>query len=87
MCILVLKKSGTSHFFTQFPYLAWPQIGKGVCQGCILSHYLFNLYAKYIVQNAWLDEAQADIKIPRRSINLRYAAEDTNTLLQKEKKN
>ena len=85
MCILVLKKYGTSHFITQFPYLDWLQIGKGVCQGCILSHYLFNLYAKYIMQNAWLDEAQAGTKISRRSINLRYAADDTNIIAEREK--
>ena len=50
------------------------QIGKGVRQGCILSTCLFNLYVKYIMQNARLDEAQAGIKIARRNINnLRYA--------------
>ena len=41
----------------------WFQIGKGVCQGCILSPCLFNLYAEYIMQNTGLDEAQARIKI------------------------
>ena len=53
----------------------WFQIGKRVCQGCILSPcLLFNLYAKYIGQNAGLDEAQAGIKIAGRNINnLRYA--------------
>ena len=51
----------------------WFQIGKGVHQGCILSSYLFNLYAEYIMQNARLDEAQAGIKIAGRNINnLRY---------------
>ena len=54
------------------------QIGKGVCQGCILSHCLFNLYVEYIMRNAGLDEAQAGIKISRRSIsNLRYAGNTT----------
>ena len=47
----------------------WFQSGKGVCQGCILSPWLFNLYAEYIMQNAGLNEAQAGIKIARRNIN------------------
>ena len=60
----------------------WFQIGKGVLQGCILSPCLFNPYAKYIVRNAGLEEAQAGIKIARRNINnLRYA--DDTTLMAK----
>ena len=56
----------------------WFQIGKGVCQGCTLLPYLFNLYAEYIMQNASLDEAQAGIKVARRNINnLRYADDAT----------
>ena len=56
----------------------WFQIKKGVCQSCILSHCLFNLYAKYIIRNAGLDEAQVGIKIARRKINnLRYADDAT----------
>ena len=52
----------------------WFQIGKGVCQGCILSPCLFNLYAEYIMRNARLEETQAEIKIARRNVNnLRYA--------------
>ena len=47
----------------------WFQIGKRIRQGCILSSYLFNLYAEYIMRNAGLDEAQAAIKIARRNIN------------------
>ena len=59
----------------------WFQIGKGVCQGCILSSCLFNLYAVYVMRNAGLDEAQAGIKIARRNINsLRYA--DDTTLME-----
>ena len=56
----------------------WFQIGKGVCQGCILSPCLFNLYAEYIIRNARLEEAQAGIKIAGRNINnLRYADDTT----------
>ena len=56
----------------------WFQIGKGVCQGCILSPCLFNLYAEYIMRNAGLDEAQTEIKMARRNINnLRYADDTT----------
>ena len=62
------------------------QIVKGVCQSCILSPCLFNLYAEYIMQNAGLAEAQAGLQIARRNINnLRYA--DDTTLYQKVKKN
>ena len=62
----------------------WFQIGKGECQGCILSLCLFNFYAEYIMQNARLNESQAGIKIARRNINnLRYA---DNTILMVEMK-
>ena len=66
---------GTTHWF---------QIEKGVCQGCILSPCLFNLYAEYIMRNAWLVEAQAGIKIAGRNINnLKYA--DDTTLMAESK--
>ena len=62
----------------------WFQIGKGVCQGCILSPCLFNLYAEYIMRNAGLDESQAGIKTARRNINnLRYA-DDTTFMAESE---
>ena len=63
----------------------WFQIGKGVLQGCILSHCLFNLYAEYIMQNAGLDEAQAGIKIARgNTSNFRYAGDTTVMAERKE---
>ena len=63
----------------------WFQIGKGVCQGCILSPCLFNLYAEYIMRNAGLEEAQAGIKIAWININnLRYA-DDTTLMAESEK--
>ena len=56
----------------------WFRIGKGECQGCILSPCLYNLYAEYIMRNARLDEAQAGVKITGRNINnLRYAGDST----------
>ena len=62
----------------------WFQIGKGVCQGCILSPCLLNLYAEYIMRNAGLDEAQAGNKTAGRSINnLRYA-DDTTLMAESE---
>ena len=62
----------------------WFQIGKKVCQGCILSPSLFNLYAEYIMRNAGLEEAQAGIKIVWRNIsNLRYA-DDTILMAESE---
>ena len=62
----------------------WFQIGKEVCQGCILSPCLFNLYAKYIMRSSGLDKAQAGIKIAGRNINnLRYA--DDTTLMAESK--
>ena len=70
---------GTGHGTTD-----WFQIGKGVRQGCILSPYLFNLYAEYIMRNAGLEETQAGIKIAGRNIkNLRYA-DDTTLMAESE---
>ena len=64
----------------------WFQRGKGVRQGCILSPCLFNLYAGYIMRNAGLEVAQAEIKIARRNINNLTYLDDT-TLWQRVKKN
>ena len=63
----------------------WFQIGKGVCQGCMLSPSLFNLYTEYIMRNAGLESAQAGIKIAGRNINnLRYADDTTLNAESKE---
>ena len=60
----------------------WFQIGKGVCQSCILSSSLFNSYEEYIMWNARLDEAQAGIKIVRRNINNLWNANDTTLMVE-----
>ena len=62
----------------------WFQIGKGVCQGCVLSPCLFNLYAEYIMRNAGLEEAQAGIKIAGRNINNLGYADDTTLMAENE---
>jgi len=87
MCLLRKLCAGPeAKVSTGYGTTDWFQIGKGVCQGCILSPYLFNLYAEYILRNSELEEAQAGIKIAGRNINnLRYA--DDTTLWQKVKKN
>ena len=64
----------------------WFQIGKGVCQGCILSPCLFNLYAEFIMRNAGLEETQAGIKISGRNINTSHM-QMTPPLWQKVKRN
>ena len=65
-------------FLTGHGTTDWFQIGKRVCQGCILSPCLFNFYAEYIMRNAGLEKAQAGIKIAGRNINnLRYADDST----------
>ena len=58
------------------------QIGKGICQGCILSPCLFNLYAEYIMRNAELEEAQAGFKIAGRNINNLSYADDTTLMAE-----
>ena len=69
---------------TRHGTMDWFKIGKGVCQGCTFSPYLFNFYAEYIIRNARLDETQAGIKIAGRNINnLRYA--DDTTLMAESK--
>ena len=69
---------------TLFGTTDWFQIGKGVCQGCILSPCLFNFYAEYIMRNTGLEESQARIKIARRNTNkLRYA-DDTTLMAESE---
>ena len=62
----------------------WFQIGKEVCQDCILSPCLFNLYAKYIMRNAGLQETQAGIKIARRNINNLRHADDATLMAESE---
>ena len=63
---------------TRHGTMDWFKIGKGVCQGCILSPCLLNFYAEYIMKNSGLEEAQAGIKIAERNIkNLRYADDTT----------
>ena len=62
----------------------WFQIGKGVCQGCMLSPCLFKLYAEYIMRNGRLDEAQAGIKIAKRNINNPRYADDTTLMVERE---
>ena len=62
----------------------WFQIGKGVCQGCILSSCLFNFYAEYIMRNTGLEEIQAGIKIAGRNINNLSYADDTALMAESE---
>ena len=68
-CLMKNLYEGQEAVRTEHGTINWFQIGKGVCQGCLLSPCLFNLYAEYIMPNARLDEAQAGIKVIRRNIN------------------
>ena len=68
---------------TRHETMDWFQIGKGVRQGCILLHWLFNLYAEHILQNAKMDEAQIGIKIAGRNINNLRHADDTTLMKAK----
>ena len=69
---------------TEHGTMDWSQVGKGVRQGCILPPCLFNLHAEYIMQNARLDKAQAEIKIARRNINNLRHADDTTLMAESE---
>ena len=83
-CLLINLYAGQETTVTTGYGTDWFQIGKGVRQGCILSPYLFNLYAECIMRNSGLEEAQAGIKIARRNINnLRYA-DDTTLMAESE---
>ena len=69
---------------TTYGTMDWFKIGKGLCQGCVLSPCLFNLHAEYVMQNAGLDEAQAGIKIVRRHTNNLRCADDTTLMAESE---
>ena len=86
ICLLKNLYSGQeATVITGYGTTDWLQIGKGVCQGCILSPCLFNLYAEYIMRNTGLNEAQAGIKIVGKNINnLRYVDETTLTAESKD---
>ena len=77
-------RSGSNRLVAGHGTTDWFEIGKGVCQGCILSSCLFNLYAVYIMRNAGLEEAQAGIKISRRNINNFIYADDTTLMVEVE---
>ena len=79
-CLMKNLYEGQEAVRTEHGTINWFQIGKGVCQGCILSPSLFNFKAEYIIRNTGLDEAQAGIKIARRNINNLRNVED-NTLM------
>ena len=81
---LYAGQEATGHVRTGHGTTDWFQIGKAVCQDCILSPCLFNLYSEYIMRNTGLEEAQAGIKTARRNVNnFRYA--DDTTLMAENK--
>ena len=84
-CLLRYLYAGQEATFrTRHGTTGWFQIGKRVCQDCILSPCLFTVYAEYIMQNAGLDEAQAGIQIARKNMNnLRYS-DDTTFMAESE---
>ena len=86
ICALVKYAGQEATFRAGRETTDWFQIGKGICQGCILSACLFNFYAEYIMRNAGLEEAQAGIKIARRNIN-NLNRQMTPSLWQKVKRN
>ena len=83
-CLLRNLYAGQEAVRTGHGTTDWFQKGKGVCQGCILSPCLFNLYAEYIMRNAGMDETQAGIKFSRRNINNFRYADDTTLMAESE---
>ena len=71
---------------TGYGTIGWFKIGQGVCQGCIFSPCLFNLYAEHIMRNATLDEVQAGIKTPGMNINNLLYVDDTSLMAESEEK-
>ena len=76
----ILYESQEATVRTRHGTMEWLKIGKGVCQGCILSPFLFSLHAEYIMQNAGMDDSQAGIKIARKNINILRFAHDTTQM-------
>ena len=83
-CLLRNLYAGQEATVTTVHGTDWFQIGKGVCQGCILSPCLFKFYAEYIMRNAGLEETQAGLKIAGRNINNFRYADDTTLMAESE---
>ena len=83
-CLLRILYAGQEAIVRTGHETDWFQIGKGVCQGCILTPCLFNFYAEYIMRNAGLEEAQAGIKIAGRNISNPGYADDTTLMAESE---